>query len=92
MEALIEECFRMYLALMPFVERCLTSWQQFSAQHMCQPLTFNKHNYEVLLQQHDTTVQELLEYKQRADKLQASQHHAKQTQLVNYESPLSSWL
>jgi hypothetical protein len=76
MEASMEECFTSYCDLTPFVERCFTSWQLFAAQHMCQPLTFNQHNYEVLLQQHDATRQELLGQKQRAAKLQASQHHA----------------
>jgi hypothetical protein len=76
MEASMEECFKSYCDLTPFAERCLTSWQQFSAQHMCQPLTFNKHNYEVLLQQHDVAVRELLGQKQRAVKLQVSPHHA----------------
>jgi hypothetical protein len=76
MEASMEECFKSYCDLTPFVERSLTSWQQFSAQHMCQPLTFNKHNYEVLLQQYDATVRKLLEQKRCAVKLQVSQHHA----------------
>eukprot|EP00953_Heterococcus_sp_UTEX-ZZ885_P022275 12332-Heterococcus_DN1.PRE.4 len=70
MEASMEECFKSYCDLTPFVERCFTSWQLFAAQHMCQPLTFNQHNYEVLLQQHDATRQELLGQKQRAAKLQ----------------------
>jgi hypothetical protein len=50
MEASIEKCFKSYCDVTPFVERCLTSWQQFSAQHLCQPLTFNKHNYKALMQ------------------------------------------
>eukprot|EP00953_Heterococcus_sp_UTEX-ZZ885_P038679 19856-Heterococcus_DN1.PRE.1 len=70
MEASMQECFKAYCELTPFVERCFTSWQQFAALHMCQALTFNQHNYEVLLQRHDATVKELLGQKQRAAELQ----------------------
>jgi hypothetical protein len=81
MEASMKECFISYCALTPFVERCFTSWQLFAAQHMCQALTFNQHNYEVLLLQHDATGRELLEQKQRADELQASQHYTSSSTL-----------
>jgi hypothetical protein len=75
MKAQTDDCFELYCNLTPFAEHSFGSWQQFAAQHLCQPLTFDKHNYKVLLQQHDVTVREMLEQKRRADKLQVRQHH-----------------
>jgi hypothetical protein len=71
LKAVIGALFEQYCLETPFAERSSSSWQLFAARS-AQPITFNRHNYNVMKERYDVLEQSYAQERQRAGTTQAS--------------------